>query len=173
MGLKTQLNDIIWNKIQDRFLQRVAVNDNGCWIWQSSNNGTYPTYHVLGANKTVSAHRLSYEMFNGEIAPGNVVMHICDEPLCVNPDHLKQGTQLQNMRDMQDKGRAWRPGMKQPLSGATNPAAKITQETVDAIRQEQGLSIRKLAKKYKISSSQVHRILKGHSWTQSDLKSQP
>jgi hypothetical protein len=167
MGIKTQLNNIIWAKIEKRFMDRVCISDNECWIWQGSNNGTYPTYHVLGANKTVYAHRLSYEMFNGEIESGNVVMHTCDNPLCVNPEHLTQGTQMQNMHDMNRKGRAWRPGMKQPLTGATNPAAKINQETVNAIRQEQGVSVRQLAKKYGLGASQIHRILKGHSWTQS------
>jgi len=164
MGMIDDLNTVIWDKVRTRFMKHIAVSENGCWLWQGMTNGTYPTFHVLGASKLVYAHRLSFEMFKEPIRDGMVIMHTCDTPLCVNPDHLIQGTQQQNLDDMFSRGRGFRPGMKHPLFGLDNPASKITPEIVTAIRQEQGLSVRKLARKYGLGSSQIHRILKGQSW---------
>lgn len=168
MGIIESCNAIIWNKVRLRFMKRVLKTDT-CWIWQGASNGIYPLCHVLGASKTVFAHRLSFELFKTPIIDGNVVMHTCDNPMCVNPDHLAQGTQLQNMTDMYEKGRGRSPGPKIPLYGADNPACKITESTALAIRKETGLSVRKIAIKYEISPSQVHRILKNRSWVELHL----
>jgi hypothetical protein len=124
---------------------------------------------MVSFDKMFYAHRLSYELFKAPIADGNVIMHTCDNPLCVNPDHLIQGTQLQNITDMHEKGRGRFPGPKIPLYGANNPACTITKRTVIAIRNESGISVRKIASKYDVSPSQVHRILKNQSRAESPL----
>lgn len=86
-----------------------------CWIWQgntqSSGYGCIKAFGVM-----VSCHRLSYELYNGKIPDGMEVMHSCDNPLCINPDHLSLGTHKDNMRDMIKKGRAKR-GKPNPVSG--------------------------------------------------------
>ncbi len=164
MGIIESCNEIIWAKIRFRFIKRI-LKTNNCWLWQGVNNGIHPIFYVLGASKIVYAHRLSFELFKEPITDGNIVMHTCDKPLCVNPDHLIQGTQLQNMTDMVKKGRGRFPGTGTPLHGEKNPGCKITENTVLDIRKESGVSIRKLAMKYDISPSQVHRILKNQSWS--------
>lgn len=167
MGLIDDLNVVIWQKVKTRFLRNVEKSEHGCWLWSGQNNGTYGTFHVLGASKTVYAHRLAFELFVEPILPGYVVMHTCDQPLCVNPSHLRQGTQQENMLDKAAKGRAFYPGMKRPLHGAANPAAKVSPETVEAIRTAYAsgtTNYRELAGQFGISKSQAFRIVKGHSW---------
>lgn len=103
----------------------VRFNDNkyevneitGCWEWKrATNNIGYGMFRIKqGLMRT--AHRVSYELFKGPIPKGMVVCHTCDNPKCVNPDHLWAGTMLDNIRDMDQKGRrVTRPiGFKTPL----------------------------------------------------------
>ncbi len=79
------------------------VNDTGCWIWQGYTSGGYGAFKMNGKHQ--KAHRVSYLIHKGEIGKGLVVLHSCDVPLCVNPDHLSLGTQADNIADMGRKGR--------------------------------------------------------------------
>lgn len=78
--------------------------NSGCWLWLArvSPNG-YGSTNVDG--RDTGAHRASYLAFNGPIPSGLHVLHRCDVPLCVNPDHLWLGTNADNVRDMVAKGR--------------------------------------------------------------------
>ena len=89
----------------DRFMSKVAVNgDSGCWEWTAfKDKDGYGFLRVKG--KGWKAHRFSYELFKGPIDKGLNVCHSCDNPECVNPYHLFQGTQSDNMKDMTSKGR--------------------------------------------------------------------
>jgi hypothetical protein len=92
--------------IEDRFWANV-LKTSTCWLWKGSKrpNG-YGRLQVRGeVNKTFGVHRLSWELHNGPIPSGLFVCHKCDVPLCVNPEHLFLGTQLENMRDRRAKGR--------------------------------------------------------------------
>lgn len=82
---------------------RSEVDQNGCWIWQGApNNKGYGRIAIQG--KRIYAHRASFMIFNGSINDLNV-LHKCDVPLCVNPEHLFLGTQQENVTDMMQKGR--------------------------------------------------------------------
>lgn len=83
------------------------TEQSGCFIWNGAKNGgRYGGYGVARVNgKLIRVHRFVCELFKGKIKPGNVVMHGCDNPACINPKHLKQGTQLRNVRDCIKKGR--------------------------------------------------------------------
>lgn len=89
----------------DRFITKV-VRDGSCWRGTGSSKRGYGYFWVGPGKKTVLAHRWSFEFFKHKLGcKGDVVCHICDNPWCVNPMHLYEGTQTDNMRECSDKGR--------------------------------------------------------------------
>lgn len=96
----------------DRILEKSIPEPNsGCWLWTGAVNlcgyGTLRTgSRTDGTRRTAIASRVSYEVFYGEIPDGLHVLHRCDFPICINPEHLFLGTHTDNMRDMIQKGRA-------------------------------------------------------------------
>jgi len=95
----------------ERFWKNVSkpegVGGGQCWAWigPTDQNG-YGNIDLDGAkNGRIKVHRLSWEISKGPIPKGKVVMHICDNPNCVNPAHLRIGTQKDNIRDRSSKGR--------------------------------------------------------------------
>ena len=96
--------------IWDFFNARYEVLSNGCWKWNMSvNSDGYGHFGSNLRNRGLTteqvAHRLAYTLFKGPIPSGMVVMHSCDYPRCVNPEHLNLGTQIENVQDMIRKGR--------------------------------------------------------------------
>jgi hypothetical protein len=88
--------------IEQRFWRKVRLG-SGCWEWQGARNPRYGHIHTDGRN--IAAHRYAYELAYGPIPKGTVVMHTCDNPGCVRADHLKLGTQADNLADCRRKGR--------------------------------------------------------------------
>lgn len=150
-----------WQDVQGRFWKKVLKSEN-CWIWSGGNNGTYGTIQIYG--RAYYAHRVSFELNGNVIEENKVIMHSCDNPLCVNPNHLFMGSQLDNMRDKMNKGRY--KVTAGDHKGIKNAAAKINDDTAFNIRKDRelGMSIRKIGKKYTLSPSQIFRIVKGESW---------
>jgi hypothetical protein len=98
--------------IRERFESKYYPEPNsGCWLWDAhcAKNG----YGLIGGGGTGGgmklAHRVSYELYVGPIPDGMNVLHKCDTPCCVNPDHLRLGTLSDNMQDMIDKRRQKKP----------------------------------------------------------------
>ena len=140
-------------------LERYTKKSDGCWLWIgfTDPNG-YGRLNIDG--RPILAHRLAYQVSLGDIPSGMVVCHKCDNPPCVNPDHLFLGTQASNVKDMHSKGRAHKRGMK----GSEHPAAKVNEEIVRAIRAC-SLSTVKAAALFGLSRPTIDDIRKRRSWT--------
>lgn len=100
-------------------LWRSVDKTGDCWIWQGAKSPYgYGRISIAGmprTRRTRLVHRVVYELENGTIPEGMSVMHTCDTPSCVNPDHLRLGTHAENMRDMDMKRRCVRVGEKRRL----------------------------------------------------------
>lgn len=91
---RASVHDIVGSK--EYFLSRSIPEPNsGCWLWLGATAHGYGEVKYLGSYER--AHRLAYEAFKGHIKPGNVVHHKCGVRSCVNPDHLKQCSQKENL----------------------------------------------------------------------------
>jgi hypothetical protein len=88
------------------FKKSIPEPNSGCWLWLDSapenGYGTVSAFYP-GLSSYWQAHRLSYFLFNGNLTPGLMVRHICHNKICVNPDHLKQGTAKDNSDDNKRK----------------------------------------------------------------------
>jgi hypothetical protein len=92
--------------MEQRFNKKYIINEHtDCWEWTAAKNNI--GYGMFRFSKELmrTAHRVSYEINKGPIPHGMVVCHTCDNPKCVNPDHLWVGTHKDNSRDMTSKGR--------------------------------------------------------------------
>ncbi len=143
-------------KDQDRILRHSdPMTDNGCWVWKGavSNSG----YGLCGSEqkKTASAHRVSYEAFNGKIPEGMIVAHTCDNRLCVNPSHLWIATHAENSADMVKK--------KRSVCGEKVGNSKLKEEQIKFIR-ESNLSHRKLGAMFNVSHANIGYIKRGVTW---------
>lgn len=144
----------------EAFKRRIRKAANGCWLWIGPKDrrgyGRFRTkIHGVCLHK---AHRWSWAYHNDRPIPdGMGVMHSCDNPACVNPEHLSIGTQAENIADMYRRGRA------NNLRGLKHGRARIKESDVQAIRQSHRTQMA-LAGTYGISQTQVGRIIRGESW---------
>ena len=137
----------------DRFWSKVdkSGGEDACWLWTANTpNGRYGQFTIRHGFK-VAAHRFAYELANGEIPEGAIIMHACDTPACVNPRHLSAGTDAANKADMIRKRRQ---------------ARKLTDADVERIREMLTNGIRQvdIADAFGINVSSVSRINTGAAW---------
>jgi HNH endonuclease len=121
-----------WKDFWTHIVKRKRRPDLGeCWEWQGAKQNTgYAQLMVKGKRWLV--HRYAWTLVHGPIPDDLLVLHNCYNRKCVNPSHLRLGTYSNNMQDMAD-----RTGSRiLHASGESNPAAKLTWEQVDAIREE-------------------------------------
>ena len=140
---------------EDRFNEHVRRGD-GCWEWTAWKIKGYGQLKMPGRKK-VAAHRFSYQLFCGPIPDNTNVLHTCDNPGCIRPDHLFLGTAADNVRDMIRKGRAQ----------IGEHRRKITPEKAFAIlwQAAAGETHRKLAAENGISRQAVGDIVTRRRWT--------
>lgn len=140
-----------------------AAPDGECWEWQrTTNNDGYPMLRVSG--RMEYAHRLAYELGVGAIPDGLHVLHSCDNPRCINPEHLSAGTHARNMRECSQRGRARIP--KPEKFGEENGSAKLREVDVRSIRRllSSGWTQRSIAERFSVSQQTIAKIKSGKTW---------
>ena len=147
------------SEFESRFWSKTDRTAEGCWQW----NGyklphEYGTFAVARCQMRL-AHRVAWELTNGEIPEGMRVIHSCDNPSCVNPEHLRLGTAKDNTRDMLTK---WRHA-----HGERHPKTALTEEQVLAIRSlrmSSDLSYAKIGNRFGVSATSVYKIVRRTRW---------
>lgn len=138
----------------ERFHRAYIVDTvTGCWIWQRWIRHGYGAISVN--DKSIRAHRFSWELFRGPIPCGLCVLHKCDVPRCVNPDHLVLGTQQENMSDRCKKGRT--------ICGEAHYKAKLTDSQILLIRSDDRTN-KLIANDYGVTNALVSRIRLRQIW---------
>lgn len=148
--------------IIDRFNSKVKKIESGCWIFIGCKNPK--GYGVFQANGTIFSHRFAWIVKNGAIPKGLLVCHTCDNPPCVNPDHLWLGTPKQNTQDMVKKDRP--RGAKNPRKGEQNGMSVISYiQAMDIARLiELGHRSTDISRNLNISIHIVNDIRSRKSW---------
>lgn len=147
----------------------IKDSETECWVWQGkSRSGSSRMYGRIKVDgKNVAAHRFSWEMHNGtKIPEGCIVMHSCDNPSCVNPEHLSIGTHQDNMNDMISKDRQARGGRfsaRNPARGSRNARAKFTERSAMQIFNDPRPQ-RIIAAEYGVSQTVIHNIKAKKTW---------
>lgn len=152
-GLREDGVFVMDTKYADRFWKQVRKTDS-CWIWTGARLKSYGKAYC-GAGRSNYAHRAAWMLTRGAIPEGLCVLHRCDNPPCVNPDHLFLGSQLDNMRDMKIKGRSLR---------GRSPQAKLNRGDVHLLRRlwaTGAFTCKQLGQEFNISKSSAHRIAVG------------
>lgn len=154
------MRKILRHEYLQHFMSKVEKlgNESGCWIWIAGmTNRHYGSAGFGGVH--ARAHCASYELHFGPIPEGMRVCHHCDTPLCVRPDHLWLGTQLQNVADREAKGRTAR--------GEGNGKSLLTEEKVIEIRRlyRDGMNRAELGRMFGHDFKTISAVVLWKSWT--------
>lgn len=145
---------------------RSTFDPSGCWLWRGSRSDR--GYGLMKAyKKQVYAHRVSWAVFNGRSPRGLCICHTCDEPQCVNPEHLWSGTRADNNRDMELKGRRANAPAKNPRKGTDASWSILSERQVAWIRQQRrdtGARYSSLAYALNVPVRTVSNAATGFSW---------
>ena len=135
------------------FFEKIKKSNNGCWEWLGLK---HPFGYGRFGRSGALAHRISYAYHNGPITKSQCVCHSCDNPSCVNPQHLFLGSRIDNNQDRQNKGRT--------TKGSKVTNSKLIEQQVKDIKQSTK-STRQLATHYGVSYNTIWSIRKGTNWS--------
>ena len=145
--------------VEDRLNKfHIKDHDSGCWNWIGKKDKRgYGRCSFEGRKQF--AHRISHKVFKGPIPDGLYILHSCDNPACINPDHLRIGTQAENMNDAVVRRRM-------PI-GEQSSMSKLSNESVMQIveMRNSGMSIADIARNFNVEFTTVSVILRGHTWS--------
>jgi len=147
----------------ERFDAMFKVSETGCWEWQGSlDKDGYGLFWDGEKQKNARAHRFAYERLHGPL--GNLqACHRCDNPACVRPEHLFEGTNKDNMDDKAEKGRTL--GFA-AMKGEQHTQAKLTEVDVSQIKRRlaSGDKQKEIARDYGIDATVISRIKTRKIW---------
>ena len=148
----------------DRFWLKVdKKHPDECWIWMGAKHKSGYGNFKLDNKKIVKSHRYSFLITHGQLDESLYVCHSCDNPSCVNPNHLWQGTAKENNKDCRDKNRAVFP----PDQKVENHSQHIlTNNDVLDIRKKfhNGVKQADLMRSYQVSRNTIYKICRNKSW---------
>ena len=156
-GAKAQLHleERFWIKVDKR-------TEDECWNWTGAKN--LKGYGGIGmggkSGKYALAHRVSYQLANGDLTDEYLVLHSCDNPSCVNPKHLRKGTQSENIKEAFDKGRK----VASVAYGEDNSRSKLTVEKVKFIKSNPQLGHKEIADMFGLSPNCIRGVRIGRTW---------
>jgi hypothetical protein len=165
-------------QVAERFWASVdKTGASGCWEWRggSFDKDGYGVFHVNGQNRRV--HRIAFAIANGSTDIEGLVIHSCDNEKCVNPDHLRIGTHIENMVDKVKRGRCasgdFHGSRTKPASiprGSKHGNSKITEDDVREILRLRGMgySCKRIASFFGMDQSNVFLISKRKTWKHVD-----
>jgi hypothetical protein len=165
---RTPIVDV--SSLHSRFNAKVGKkNENGCMEWQGESSNGYGRFNI--GKITIAAHRISYEINVGAIPEGLFVCHKCDNPSCVNTEHLFVGTHQDNMQDMINKGRApFKKGIPVPQllsnKGSNHAIAILDEDKVKDIKLKlkNGIKGTVIAREYGVCDQAIYEIKNGKNW---------
>jgi len=135
------------------------IVNNGCWICINRRLDKTGYHKIKHQQKSYRLSRFIYENIVGDIPEGYIIRHKCDNPNCINPEHMELGTYKQNSEDRDSRDR----NGGRFIRGERNGNSKLTSEDIKEIRNS-NLSSYKLADIYGISQSQINRIKLNKRW---------
>jgi len=140
---------------------KYTVNENDCWEVTNYFKTKDGYTHVKRNGKRIRTHRYSYEIHKGKIPDGMVVRHKCDNPCCINPEHLVCGSQTDNTEDMVSRGRQ--------LSGEQSAKAKLSKEEYTSVltflKGERKLTSQEIQRETGVSSKLIKKIADNTHWS--------
>ncbi len=150
-------NEPLIKRFEDKFER---IPEAGCWIWTAS---VGPKGYGMFAHSHTDhdrSHRSAWRIYRGPIPDGMFVLHRCDVPSCVNPEHLFLGTHKDNMQDMVSKGRG------RGLVGSAHPESKLTEADVLEMRRlsKAGKTAIEIAAQFGVGKSAANYACNGTTW---------
>lgn len=143
-------------KIEDIIENYTPVTETGCFLWLSgASKAGYGNVRYKG--KMINAHRVVWMHYNHDVSPNISIRHKCDNPLCININHLEAGTHADNMRDKVKRNRCYHP------AGIKNGRAKLTEAQVKEIYHSPLRQI-DLSEKFNIDQTVISDIKTRKIW---------
>lgn len=159
-----------WSTLVEDVRQECSIDPStGCWVWQKGKDKDgYPKLFIDGKNWR--GNRAVLKAVTGKL--GSNARHKCDNPPCMNPDHLEWGSSKDNKKDSIERGRhahGDKHFMRQDpskLRGEGNGRSKLSNEMVQDIksRRQSGMKVKDIAVLYGVDRTTISRVINGHSW---------